>query len=53
MFVTGVLRRGYSAGVLARLGLDSIVSICVEAKGHNNWLQTSTCCVWEYQGSPK
>ena len=36
-----------------RLGSDSTVAICVEAEGHNNWSQTSACCVWESQASPR
>ena len=40
-------------GVLARLGSDSTVALRVEAEGHNNWLCTSTCCVWESQASPR
>ena len=51
------ISRGYfarvSAGVLARLGSDSTVALCVEAEGHNNWLRTSACCVWESQASPR
>ena len=40
-------------GVSARLGSDSIVALRVEAEGHNNWLHTSACCVWESQASPR
>ena len=49
----GVLCRGYSVGVSARLGSDNTVALCIEAKGHNNWLHTSACCVWEFQASPR
>ena len=51
--IEGVLCRGYSASVPARLESDIIVAICVEAEGHNNWLQTYACCVWESQASPR
>ena len=47
----GLLCRGYSAGVPTRLVSDSTVTSRVEAEGHNNWLRTSACCVWEYQAS--
>ena len=40
-------------GVPARLGSDSTVAICVEDEGHNNWLQTFACCVWDSQASPR
>ena len=49
----GVLCRGYSAGVSARLGSDSTVALRVEAEGHNNWFRTSTCSVWEFRASPR
>ena len=42
------ISRGYSMGVLARLGSDSTVSLCVEAEGHYNWLCTYACSVWEF-----
>ena len=45
--------RGYSAGVPARLGSDSTVTLRLEAECHNNWLRTSTYCVWESQASPR
>ena len=44
---------GYSMGVPARLVSDSTVSLSVEAEGHNNWLRTFACCVWESQASPR
>ena len=51
------ISRGYFAGVIlwvsTRLGSNSTVALHVEAEGHNNWLCTSACCVWESQASPK
>ena len=39
--------------VVARYGLDNIVSLCVEYEEHYNWLHTSSCSVWEFQASPR
>ena len=51
--IEGVLCKGYSLGVSARLGSNSTIALRVEAEGHNNWLRTSAYCVWESQASPR